>query len=92
MVRVNVSISENILKKVDNYKKYINLTRSGLIIRALENFFVEIENRILEERKKKAIKDIIGIREKIGKELAGWNSTAEIRKLRESRWGDPASR
>jgi len=92
MTRINISISENILKKVDNYKKYIHISRSGLVVRALENFFVEIENRIREERKNEAVREIIGIREKIGKELAGWDSTAEIRKLRESRWKETTKR
>jgi len=87
MVRINLSISENILKKVDKYKQFIHLTRSRLITKALENYFVELESKILEDRKKEAIKDIIRIREKIGKELEGWNSTEEIRKLRDSRWG-----
>jgi len=86
MTRINISISEDILKKVDKYKKLTRLTRSGLIRKAIENYFNELESKILEERKKEAIKDIIMIRDKIGKELEGWDSTGEIKKLRDSRW------
>jgi len=86
MARINVSISEDVLKKVDKYKEIINLTRSGLIIEALENYFSLLQSRILEEKKKKAIEGIIQIREKISDDLKGWNSTEEIKRLRDSRW------
>ena len=86
MARINISISEDILRKLDKYKKLTHVTRSKLIREAIENFFTEIESKIFEEGKKKAIKDIIRIREKIGGNLEGWDSTEEIRKLRDSRW------
>ena len=86
MARVNISISEDILKKVDKYKEIVNLTRSGLIIKALESYFARLQNAILEEKKKKAIEAIIQIREKIGDDLKGWDSTKEIKRLRNSRW------
>ncbi|MCL5986383.1 MAG: type II toxin-antitoxin system HicB family antitoxin [Actinobacteria bacterium] len=86
MARINISISEDTLKKVDRYKELVNLTRSGLITEALESYFSELQSRILEEKKKKAIEGIIKIREKIGEDLKGWDSTKEIKKLRDSRW------
>lgn len=86
MPRINISISEDVLKKVDKYKEIVNLTRSGLIIEALENYFALLQSRILEEKKKKAIEGIIEIREKISDDLRGWNSTEEIKRLRDSRW------
>ena len=88
MPRINISISEDALKKVDKYKEIVNLTRSGLIIEALENYFARLQSRILEEKKKKAIEGIIEIREKISDDLKGWNSTEEIKRLRNSRWAD----
>jgi len=88
MARINISISEDALKKVDKYKQIINLTRSGLIIEALKNYFAMLQSRILEEKKKKAIEGIIRIREKISDDLKGWNSTEEIKRLRDSRWAD----
>ena len=86
MPRINISISEDVLKKVDKYKEITNLTRSGFIMEALENYFEQLQSRILEEKKKKAIEGIIQIREKIGDELKGWDSTKEIKRLRDSRW------
>ena len=92
MVRINLSISENILKKVDNYRKLVQMTRSGLVTEAIESYFIELEDKILEDRKNNAIKDIISIRERIGKELRNWDSTMEIRELRDSRWGGSTKR
>lgn len=86
MARINISISEDALKKVDKYKEIVNLTRSGLIIEALESYFVWLQSRILEEKKKKAIEGIIHIREKISDDLKDWNSTEEIKRMRNSRW------
>ena len=88
MARINISISEDVLKKIDKYKKIVKVTRSGLIIEALENYFTRLQSIILEKKKKKAIEGIIQIREKISDDLKGWNSTEEIKRLRDSRWAD----
>ncbi len=88
MARINISISEVALKKVDKYKEIVNLTRSGFIMKALENYSALLQDRILEEKKKKAIEDIIQIREEISDDLKGWNSTEEIKRLRANRWAD----
>ncbi|MCD4746611.1 MAG: type II toxin-antitoxin system HicB family antitoxin [Bacteroidales bacterium] len=88
MARINISISEVALKKVDKYKEIVNLTRSGFIMKALENYSALLQDRILEEKKKKAIEDIIQIREEISDDLKGWNSTEEIKRLRDNRWAD----
>lgn len=88
MARINISISEVALKKVDKYKEIVNLTRSGFIMEALENYSALLQDRILEEKKKKAIEDIIQIREEISDDLKGWNSTEEIKRLRANRWAD----
>jgi hypothetical protein len=38
------------------------------------------------KKKKKAILGIIELRKRIGPQLAGWDATADIRKLRDTRW------
>ncbi len=82
MSRINISIPDDTLKKLDRYRYLINSTRSGLIREAIRSYFTELEGKILEERKKKAVKDIVKMRDKLGEELKGWDSTADIRKLR----------
>jgi metal-responsive CopG/Arc/MetJ family transcriptional regulator len=86
MTRINISISDEIIKKVNEYCGLTYTTRSGLILKALENYFPEIEKKILEDRKKEAFEGILKIKDKIGESLKNWNSTEEIRKTRSTRW------
>ena len=86
MARYNISLPNNIMDKVDKYKEFLHLTKSGFISKALESYFIEVEKKILEDKKKKSIEDIKKIREKIGPALKGWDSTTEIRKIRDTRW------
>src|SRR3972149_5338540 len=79
MARINISISEDALKKVDKYKEIVNLTRSGLIIEALESYFARLQSRILEEKKKKAIEGIIQIRKIIIPELSAFELANVLR-------------
>jgi metal-responsive CopG/Arc/MetJ family transcriptional regulator len=88
MARINISIPDKDLNKVDWYKKLTNSSRSGLIRKAIESYFKELEIKIIEKRKKEAIEDIFKIRDKIGNELEGWDSTGEIRNLRDRNWND----
>ncbi len=86
MPRINISIPDDTLEKLDRYKNLIKSTRSGLIREAVNSYFDELDSKILEGRKKEAIKDILKIRGKTGKELEGWDSTGDIKKLRNERW------
>jgi|SRR5450830_1398011 metal-responsive CopG/Arc/MetJ family transcriptional regulator len=86
MARFNISISSEIMNKVDKYKGFTKLTRSGFILKALENYFPEVETKIFEDKKREAVDGILKIREEIGPMLEGWDSTAEIKKLRDIRW------
>lgn len=86
MTRYNISLPSDLMNKVDKYKDFVKLTKSGFISKALENYFIEVEKIIFEDKKKKSIEDIVKIREKIGPALKEWDSTEEIRKLRGTRW------
>lgn len=86
MTRVNISLSDDLLCRMDYYKTKVKLSRSAFIARAIEYYLIEVKDRIFEERKKKAILGIIELRKKIGPQLAGWDATADIRKLRDTRW------
>jgi metal-responsive CopG/Arc/MetJ family transcriptional regulator len=86
MTRINISISDEIIDKLNKYCGLVYTTRSGFIVKALENYFPDIEKKILEQKKKEAIEGILKIREEIGINLKGWDSTSEIRKLRDTRW------
>jgi len=85
MPRINISIPDDTLEKLDRYRYLIKSTRSGLIREAVKSYFSELDSKILEDRKNKAIKDIAKIRDRVGQELKGWDSTGDIRKLRNER-------
>jgi metal-responsive CopG/Arc/MetJ family transcriptional regulator len=86
MARINISIPEEIIKKVDTYKEIVHISRSGFILNALENYFTQVESKLLEDKKKNAYKGILDIREMAAPFFKGWDSTSEIRKLRDTRW------
>ena len=86
MARINISIPEEIIKKIDSYKEKIQISRSGFILNALENYFIEVERKLLKDKTKDAYEGILKIREMAAPLFKGWDSTSEIRKLRDSRW------
>lgn len=84
-VRINVTLPEEELKKVDAFAQKEGDTRSGLILQALRFFMEEKEREEREEERRtsmmKAASDIRKLREKSG----DWNGVAEIRKWRDAR-------
>jgi metal-responsive CopG/Arc/MetJ family transcriptional regulator len=86
MARINISIPEEIIKKVDTYKEMFKISRSGFILNALENYFTQVERKLLEDKKKDAYQGILSLREMVSPFFKGWDSTSEIRKLRDTRW------
>jgi len=86
MARINISIPEEIIKKVDTYKEMVKISRSGFILNALENYFIQVERKLLEDKKKDAYQSILSLREMVSPLFKGWDSTSEIRKLRDTRW------
>jgi hypothetical protein len=86
MARINISIPEEIIKKIDSYKEIIQISRSGFILNAMENYFIKVESKLLEDKKKNAYEGILDIRAMAAPFFKGWDSTSEIRKLRDTRW------
>ena len=86
MARINISIPEEIINKIDGYKEVVHISRSGFILKALESYFIEVERKILEDKKRDAYEGILSIREMAAPFFNGWDSTSEIRKLRDTRW------
>ena len=86
MVRINLSISEELLEEVDSYRYLIKENRSAFIAKALIGYFNVIDREVLDKKRKKAIDEIKDSRRKISDKLSGWDSTSDIRKLRGSRY------
>jgi metal-responsive CopG/Arc/MetJ family transcriptional regulator len=86
VVRINLSISEELLKEVDSYRYIVKENRSAFMAQALKNYFDVIDREVLDKKRKKAINDIKNSKRIISDKLTGWDSTSDIRKLRESRY------
>jgi len=85
MKRLNITISDEILKDLEYLKESEKLNRSELIRRAIilykNEFDKRLKERIREEKVLKAVSKINKIRESTGV----WNGVKEIRKFRDSR-------
>ena len=87
MTRINISISEDLLKEVDSYRFIVKENRSAFTAKALKNYFIIIEKDTLNKKRKRAIKELKMVREEIGDKLKNWDTVSDIRKLRDSRYG-----
>ncbi len=88
MAVINISLPEDILQKVDNYKKIIQKNRSEFFAEAVKSYFCKVEEYIAFENRKKAIKNLMEIGEKLQKEGAfkeDFDPVEEIKKLRQER-------
>jgi metal-responsive CopG/Arc/MetJ family transcriptional regulator len=79
VVKINVSMPEDILEKLDEAASEVNSSRSALLTRAVKLYLEEKEKEKKREIRLKAADKIIGIAEKIGP----WDGTTEILKWRD---------
>ncbi|MCL5985355.1 MAG: type II toxin-antitoxin system HicB family antitoxin [Actinobacteria bacterium] len=84
---VNISLPDDLLEKIDGYRKMRNENRSEFFKHAAGLYFDEIEKEIVFEKKKRALKRLMKIGEEIRKEgiFRGIDVVEEIRRLREER-------
>jgi len=82
-IKINITLPEDELSRIDRYTKEEGTTRSGLILRALRSYIKRKEEQAAEKLRRLAIQkassDIRKLRVKAGK----WNGVAEIRKWRD---------
>ena len=83
--KINITLPEEELRRVDAFTQSQGGSRSGLIQQALRFFIEQKEKEKLEGEKReamiKAASEIKQLREKSGK----WDGVAEIRKWREAK-------
>jgi metal-responsive CopG/Arc/MetJ family transcriptional regulator len=80
VVKINVSMPEEILKKLDEAAHEANSSRSALLSQAVKRFLAEKEEMKKQELQRQAAKEIDRIRESV----EPWDGTAEVLKWRES--------
>jgi metal-responsive CopG/Arc/MetJ family transcriptional regulator len=79
-VKINISISEEVLDKLDEAAREAKITRSAFLVRAVEHFLEEKRQEQVRAQRQQAVRSIRKVAEKIGP----WNGTAEILKWRDS--------
>lgn len=79
VVKVNISISEEILKELDKTAREENTSRSAFMAEAVKHFLEEKRQKKEKERRLRAAERIIQIAEEIGP----WNATGEVLKWRD---------
>ncbi len=87
MTIIIISISSKLLDKVNKYKKKVNKNRSEFFSDAVKHYFGKIDEYITFKNRKKAVKNLVKINEKIKKEglFKGVDFVKEIRNLRQAR-------
>ena len=84
-VKINITLPEEELRKVDAFTQRQGDTRSGLIQQALRSFIEQKEGEEKEKEKRegmmKAASEIKQLREKSGE----WDGVAEVRRWREAK-------
>ena len=87
MAVINISITEDLLEKVNNYKKIIKKNRSEFFADAVKSYFNQVEEYIDFEERKKAIKRLMALGERLWKEgvFKNINAVEDLRRLRQER-------
>lgn len=83
--KINITLSEEELAKINDFARSDFSSRSGFIRRAVRIYIKQLkqneEEKKRQQRMRRAALDIRKLREKAGE----WNGVAEIRKWRETR-------
>jgi len=87
MAIINISIPSELLDKVNKYKKVVNKNRSEFFTDEVKQYFGKIDEYIAFENRKKAVKNLMNINEKIKKEglFKGVDFVKEIKNLKQDR-------
>lgn len=83
-MKINITLPEDELSRIDEYRKEEGTTRSGLILRALRSYIKSKQEEAAQRMRRLAIQrascDIRKLRVKAG----NWDGVAEIRKWRDA--------
>jgi metal-responsive CopG/Arc/MetJ family transcriptional regulator len=82
-VRINASLTDDLLKKIDDAASEQNKSRSRFIREAAEKYIAEHERKKEEEKREEAFAQAIRLQDKLRKKSGIWDGAGEIRKWRE---------
>jgi hypothetical protein len=86
MAKVLLSIPDEELKKIDDYRKKKGLKRNKFFMNAVNSYFLMEEKNDYFTRKKNTVKEIRKLSKELMKnDLKGWDPVKELRKARDGR-------
>jgi metal-responsive CopG/Arc/MetJ family transcriptional regulator len=85
MAKILLSIPDEILTKIDEYKDKKKIKRNRFFIDAVESYFQNLWEEEYFERKKRAVESIKKTSKEImSLDIKDWDPVAEIRKFRDT--------
>ena len=85
MVKVNISLSQQILDEIDKVRKEHNMTRSELLRKAFQTYVDVLEENRKENAKRKGIEKAVKQQDEIRKEIGSMDLIADLRNWRDKR-------
>lgn len=93
MAKILLSLPDEILKEVDDYRNKRGMKRNKFFLEALDNYFIALKSEEYFDRRKNAVKRIKKTREKIKKiGIKNWDPIRELRDARDSRGNELLNR
>jgi len=82
-MRINASLTDDLLKKIDEAASEQNKSRSRFIREGAEKYIAEHERTKEAEKRKEAFAQAIRLQDKLRKKSGKWDGVGEVRKWRE---------
>lgn len=79
VAKINVSLPEDLLHRLDLAARESHATRSALLVQAAEYYLAEKEEERKQQQRREAAERIL----KLADELGPWDGTAEVLKWRD---------
>jgi len=84
-LKINITLPEEALSRIDRFSRAEKTTRSGLILRALQSYMQQREESLAQEKRRKQIDSASSEIRRLRAKPGDWDGVTEIRKWRESR-------
>lgn len=86
MARVNVFMSDELLKAVDAEAERERVNRSALLQKAAENYLQQLRQQREELERRRKMQEACKRMDELAERLGDWDPVAIIRKFRDSGW------
>jgi metal-responsive CopG/Arc/MetJ family transcriptional regulator len=87
MARVNVFMSDELLKAVDAEAKQEEINRSALLQKAAQTYLQQARQRREEIDRRRKMEDACKRMDELAAKMGDWNPVAIIRRFRDARYG-----